>query len=149
MKITDSITNSFQCMICNIKNMLDFNIRFGIIIVFLFARFLSNSTIKKLSNYQIICIFIYSYFSTSHIFDFKANCLICGEECEDDADSKHPDRNQHVCKCTTADRGKTKDGIRIPPFKETLLEVILLILFLKFKVTIIQDHKKFCIIIHT
>ena len=52
---------------------------------------------------------------------------------EDVVDIRHPERSRKVCKCTTADRGKTKDGIKIPTFKEIFLNVILFIIrLLKF-----------------
>ena len=58
--------------------------------------------------------------SSTISFNFKENCLICGDYCEVNRDPKHPDRwekNRGIL-CRTADRGK-----RNKTFKEVLLEV--------------------------
>ena len=55
-------------------------------------------------------------------FNFKVNCLFCGNFCEVKKDLKHPDRwkkNKGIL-CRTADRGKGKKS-----FKDVLLKVIL------------------------
>ena len=58
--------------------------------------------------------------SSTPLFDFKKNCLICGEACNPEKDKKHPDRwnkNKNFL-CRTADRGAGKLS-----FKEVLLKV--------------------------
>ena len=54
-------------------------------------------------------------------FDFKKNCLICGEDCNVQIDTKHPDRwkKKKAFLCRTADRGG-KDTLS---FKDVLLNI--------------------------
>ena len=58
--------------------------------------------------------------SSSTFFDFKKNCLICGEACNIVKDKKHPERweKKKSFLCRTADRGKGKLS-----FKDVLLQV--------------------------
>ena len=58
--------------------------------------------------------------SLSTTFEFKRNCLVCGEICNVIPDKKHPDRwmKNKGFLCRTADRGKGKMS-----FKEVLLQV--------------------------
>ena len=58
-------------------------------------------------------------------FDFNTLCFICSEPCAVVPDERHPDRfdKKPGILCRTADRGKSKEGIKRKSFKEVLLDV--------------------------
>ena len=45
-------------------------------------------------------------------FKFKEHCLICGEHCSSEPDSKNPERWRRVVQCRTADRGHNQDSLK-------------------------------------
>ena len=60
-------------------------------------------------------------------FDFLEKCFICNQYCSVEPDERHPNRwlKNSAVLCRTADRGKSKDGIKRKSFKEaSLIEVI-------------------------
>ena len=65
--------------------------------------------------------------SSSNLFDFKRNCLICGDICNVEKDKKHPERweRNKAFLCRTSDRGKGKIS-----FKDVLLQVLFVYKFL-------------------
>ena len=62
--------------------------------------------------------------SSTTFFDFKKNCLTCGEACNIEKDKKHPERwnKNKSFLCRTADRGKEKLS-----FKDVLLQVCIIV----------------------
>lgn len=50
--------------------------------------------------------------STKTPFKFKEHCLICGEQCSSEPDSKNPERWRRVVQCRTADRGYNQDSLK-------------------------------------
>ena len=50
--------------------------------------------------------------STITHFKFKEHCLICGEQCSSEPDSKNPERWRRVVQCRTADRGHNQDTLK-------------------------------------
>ena len=50
--------------------------------------------------------------STVTPFKFKEHCLICGEQCSSEPDSKNPERWRRVVQCRTADRGHNQDTLK-------------------------------------
>ena len=45
-------------------------------------------------------------------FKFKEQCLICGEQCSSEPDSKNPERWRRVVQCQTADLGPNQDTLK-------------------------------------
>ena len=72
----------------------------------------SSSTVKRSKR------------SSTAPFDFKKNCLICGEACNVEKDKKHPERwsKNKSFLCRTADRGKGKLS-----FEDVLLQVAIIV----------------------
>jgi len=50
--------------------------------------------------------------STITPFKFKEHCLLCGEQCSSEPDSKNPERWRRVVQCRTADRGHNQDTLK-------------------------------------
>ena len=63
--------------------------------------------------------------SPEETFDFKKFCFFCGKTCEISKPKgcRNPKRWKKGILCRTADRGKSKEGIRRLQFKEVILKV--------------------------
>ena len=83
---------------------------------------------RKNQNQEASCV-KRSKRSSTTFFDFKKNCLICGEACNIEKDKKHPERwnKNKSFLCRTADRGKGKLS-----FKDVLLQVCIIVIEFSF-----------------
>ena len=77
--------------------------------------------------------------SQEQTFNFKENCLICGEKCSTEKEPKNPKiwEKNPVSQCSTSERFNKEGGYYLP-FKDSLLVVI-----------IIFDISFFCILLKT
>ena len=77
--------------------------------------------------------------SSTTVFDFKKNYLICGEACNIEKDKKHPERwnKNKSFLYRTADRGKGKLS-----FKDQLLQVSIIVIKFSFVWKSLSRYKR-------